>query len=1373
MIYRNAGKKNGAEPRCLMYRIGCFHYEYRMKRTKHSFILHKFEKKSMFCRIIPCLLALLMPLAWTTYASEVSLFRHLSTRNGLPDNNIRCVTMLPDGLVCIQTATALSLYNGATSEIYRYNLSELPYSEYNGMSKLVFDGKENILWCRNQNNVWVFDMDKRVFEYDISDRLESCGLPVGGLAGVFIHSFGDRWFIINDGSIWISPSDGGPVRRKVLPSGMRGPLQVEEYGHKVWILSLNGMLTQYDCLMDEFTMPSRIGAGSVPGASSRFEMEVAGDGTVWIMFDKNLYTFDPETERIIEADFIHLSEYDLLTSIEIDEDGKLWIGTARSGLSVYNQSDGSYESFPYIECINGNKIYPHTDISDIYADDYGGIWVATQTEGLAYGDESIIHLNTINSQTISSGMMRDESVKCILPSDDGGILFGTVKGLMKYDPLHNSVTVPYPELSRELCISLYRDSRSRLWVGTFYDGVFCIDENGIRQFSYPEMGSMEVSYQESTPNKNCVRCIMEDSNGVFWISVYGGVGRLNPDTGEIELMRDKHSGLDKYMIVRDICQLGDDIAMAGGDNGSYLFSLSDGSPIIDVANGSDDHICNQIIKDSRGLVWIAENEGLKVISPDGSSSFVTGKGMTSLAMDKLNNVWAASFNEIYRIRVSEKTGGQYDFSLTGYGEGEGVNVGSFSQNASVATDDGMLYFGGSAGICTANTNSMFLENHDVPPYVFSFQVNGKERKLDNGSIVLKNDESALTMLFTNLNYANPSMSSYRYKLEPLDKEWQEINSQALGQARYTYVPPGQYVFTVMSAYNGTDWNTVPTTIDIVIRPPFLKSTGAYVLYAVLSVALAVLVFLWQLSKVRKRNAERNEREERRRKDELDQMKFRFFTNISHELRTPLSLILLPLEKLIREESDSAKVSRLETMRTNANELLNLVNHLLDFRRIEMGGEKMHLAKGNVGEFVEVSANAFMDAMSKKGITLEVDNALSRSIMAFDSSQMRKIINNLLSNAMKFTKPGGYVNVRLYNDPEDKFCMVVSDTGEGIEKQDMDKIFDRFYRSKLSEGQPGTGIGLSIVKQYVEMHNGSISVRSERGKGTSFTVTFPTDLLPENGSEAGVVDSAARTSQEVPPGDGECRTKLLVVDDNAEFRNYLYEDLSHRYEVFTAEDGKDCMKKIHEVQPDIVICDVMMPNMDGFEVTKAVKTSINTSHIPVILLTARASDDFRLEGYETGADAYLTKPFQMEILEARIRNLIDERQKRIAYFSKTVEVSPKEITITSMDQKLMTRIMECIEKNMDNAGYSVENLSADVGMHRMNLYRKIQSLTNMAPLEFMRTMRLKRAAQIIAGDPNLNVSEVAMMVGFNTTKYFSKYFKEMFGVTPSQYASQNK
>ena len=308
-----------------------------------------------------------------------------------------------------------------------------------------------------------------------------------------------------------------------------------------------------------------------------------------------------------------------------------------------------------------------------------------------------------------------------------------------------------------------------------------------------------------------------------------------------------------------------------------------------------------------------------------------------------------------------------------------------------------------------------------------------------------------------------------------------------------------------------------------------------------------------------------------------------------------------------------------------------------------------------------------------------------------------------------------------------------------------------------------------MKQYAEMHSGSVSVSSEVGKGSTFTLVIPTDLKVEEEVKRQPEEERVENCNEAgTAGDGAGRKQIMVVDDNRDFREYLVGELSSEYEVLSASDGAICLERLKNCDPEVIICDVMMPNMDGFEVTKAIKSNIETSHIPVILLSARTSEDIRLEGYETGADAYLTKPFKLDILQARIRNLIEERRRRIASFSREEEIKPSDVTITTIDQKLMTRIMESIEKNMDNAEYSVEELSSDVGMHRMNLYRKIQSLAGMTPSEFIRTMRLKRAAQLLRDDPNLSVSEVSDMVGFNTQKYFTKYFKEMFGVTPSQF-----
>ncbi|MGN1210057.1 MAG: ATP-binding protein, partial [Candidatus Cryptobacteroides sp.] len=708
--------------------------------------------------------------------------------------------------------------------------------------------------------------------------------------------------------------------------------------------------------------------------------------------------------------------------------------------------------------------------------------------------------------------------------------------------------------------------------------------------------------------------------------------------------------------------------------------------------------------------------------------------------------------------------------------------GAFFQKSVLTIGDGKIYFGGAHGFCEIDPERLYQEKSAHRPIISSIMVEGnalETGKEFNGRIVLKDEiektdrivlkhnESFLTFEFSNVNYQNPQHTSYIFKLENFDKDWNLLTSTSLGKAQYTYLEPGDYRFLVRAANNGTDWGE-SSSIGITIKPPFYKSLAAQIIYAFLAIlAMALSIYIID-RQARKRIRENREMEERKQKEELDQMKFRFFTNISHELRTPLSLIMLPLESVMKEMKDSPVMPKLTTMHNNAEQLLSLVNHLLDFRKLEMGGEKLHLVKGNISEFVASIKESFNDAAQKKGISLTLEDEMLNPIMAFDSTQMQKMVNNLLSNALKFTSEGGYIHMRLSQDDQRRMVLEVSDTGIGIPSEDIKHIFDRFYRSENTELRSGSGIGLSLVKQYAQMHSGSISVTSEVGKGSTFTLVIPTDLnvgVSEKHQPA-IVAEATEEMNACEENAG--KRQIMLVDDNKDFREYIVGELSSEYDVFAAEDGRQCIEMLKTINPEVVICDVMMPNMDGFEVTKAIKNNIETSHIPVILLSARTSEDIRLEGYETGADAYLTKPFKLDILQARIRNLIEERRRRIASFSKDTEISPSEVTITTIDQKLMTRIMESVEKNMDNAEYSVEELSSDVGMHRMNLYRKIQSLAGMTPSEFIRAMRLKRAAQLLKNDPNLTVSEVSDMVGFNTQKYFTKYFKEMFGVPPSQY-----
>lgn len=1051
--------------------------------------------------------------------------------------------------------------------------------------------------------------------------------------------------------------------------------------------------------------------------SSRSMAAVSKDGSLWFLSDKRVVRYSPDNGRVKEIVSIPSSSDDLFTSIAIGASGRVWIGSARSGLR-YVDADGSIVSLPYLETVDGRKVLHHTDISYLYADPHGGLWVATQSEGLLYTHKDILRFRTVNNSTLSSGAMQDQGVKCLAEAPDGDVLVGTVRGLVRYDIASNTVSSPWRELKDELVIGLYVDSSSRIWVGTFYDGLYVIYPSGLlRNYRWPEDGSVDVSYKEGRVNRNCVRSFLESPDGGLWISVYGGVGRFDPQTGEVTLLKDSHPELENLRIVRSLSIAKDGCLVGAGDNGQFKYSVS----------------------------------GDSVVSVSGDNPFLTEAGkLMSRVTDSFGDQWYTTFSRIGHVRQSGE-----DQQITFYGPEYGVNCGAFLENSVLKHSNGLLYFGGATGFVIVDPAMAALPDYGIAPVVSGVEVSDMPRGIRDNVLTAKHNDSDISIVLSNLNYANPTLSVYRYRLEGFDKKWHISSSAPKAVAKYSTLPPGKYTFRVQASNNGLDWSPY-TSLDIEIKPPFWATRLAYLIYLIIIAAAVAGGFIFLYGRQRNKLQQRAREERHRQEKELSEMKLRFFTNISHELRTPLSLILLPLESIMKEkDKDSAEYARLDTMHRNAKSLLDLVNHLLDFRKLELGGEKLHLAKGNFTEFASQVTDSFQSAASEKNITLEFTDQTDNPLMDFDKSMMHKVLNNLLSNALKYTPEGGKVQVRL-SLQEDNLQVEVADNGIGIPAKDQPDIFDRFFRSANASNATGSGIGLSLVKQYVEMHEGTVGVRSKEGEGSTFWFTLPCVDNPEVSSSE---------SREQP--DSSLR-RILVVDDNADFRNYLQSELSPLYAVSLASSGEEALKKIPDVRPDMVVSDVMMPGMSGTELTKEIKENVETSHIPVILLTARTSDDIRTEGYEYGADAYLTKPFMMDMLQARIRNLLEEREKRIRSFSSKADVSPMHVTITTVDQKLMSRITGFLEENMDNTEYSVEQLASDVGMHRMNLYRKIQSLYGMTPSEFIRTMRLKRAAQIITDDPNLNVNEVADMVGFSTPKYFSRYFKELFGVLPSQY-----
>jgi signal transduction histidine kinase/DNA-binding response OmpR family regulator len=626
-----------------------------------------------------------------------------------------------------------------------------------------------------------------------------------------------------------------------------------------------------------------------------------------------------------------------------------------------------------------------------------------------------------------------------------------------------------------------------------------------------------------------------------------------------------------------------------------------------------------------------------------------------------------------------------------------------------------------------------------------------------------------------------------YKLEGLNTDWLPVDTKN-HEIVFNSLNPGHYTLRVKAANRDGVWSEREATLTIIMKPPFWKTKTAFALYAL--VLLMALVITRRLIQQREKVkfALEQERREIQRVHELDMMKVKFFTNVSHEFRTPLTLILTPIERLIKKATDPDQIIQFQLIQRNGKRLMKLVNQLLDFKKLEVHDIKFNPSKGDIVNFTKDTALSFSDLSEKKNIKLEFHSSVDHFETLFDQDKLEKILFNLLSNAFKFTLEEGVVSVRLEliaGDNEQLIQLDVRDTGIGIPQDKLDKIFEPFFQTDLPKSiiNIGSGIGLAITKEFVRIHGGRMTVESEIGKGSCFRVMIPViepasmqeDLLPEE-----VADIAQKNARDGMPSrdpidkvpDKAKKKSLLLVEDNDDFRFYLKDNLKFLYTIHEAKNGVEGWNMILAMQPDLIVSDIMMPEMNGIELCTKIKSDERVSHIPVVLLTARSSEEQRLEGFKTGADDYITKPFNFEVLEARINNLLRRREKSQKTFRNTLEVKSSELQITPLDVKLIENAVKCVEQNISVSDFSVEDLGTELGISRAYVFKKILALTGKTPLEFIRTIRLQHAAQLLEKS-QLSVREIAYKVGFNNPKYFTKYFKEQFNVLPSDYNASKK
>lgn len=1331
------------------------------------------------------------------------VFRDMNITDGLADTEIRSISMLPDNRIVVGTKYVLDVYDGSSFLAYYHDRSK-EYKWTNYKPPKEYYDSENRIWLKNYEYLLLFDLDTNQYLYNIDAILHEFGINKK-LINIFIDDTQNYWFITEDKTVTFY--DITKRESFVITSGdsdftlQHGiPREITQYKNLYWIIYSDGLICCWDYTTKEFTHRDETFLSALDATADnlyiyttdkdRLYMHTTDTGDLWLMLSRGVYFYNKMNKKWTEVCSI-AGHSNFFTCMDLDQNGNVWVGTSASGLRFIDKNTLSVKTLEGILLENGNTVY--NDIFSIFVDDYNGVWIGTLFKGLYYYHPSMrkFDMHRIASADISA---TTEDIWSFLETDDGKILVGAGKGLFSYNPANGSIERIYTKsIGDNICTSLYRDSKNRIWVSTFFNGIFCIDGATVRNYKNSSLGI------NSYPNSNNIRSTIEDKKGNIWSCALGGLCKLDEQSGNVEFLYKKHPQIESFSLLYNIYEVEDGILMVIGDKGVYYYDVNlDSIYIPDGENASNSKFpdyemaYNCYHKDKRSLEWFGTINGLRIWDSEKNKLYILNSSETGLQSniisaileDNDGTLWISTVEGISSISVTEERG-DYSFSCVNFSKIDGLDAGRFNRLSAIKASDGTMYFGGVYGFNSINSQNIMF-NQSKPKAIFtSFSLfNSLISPLQeyNGRIILKQtinrtdkivlnyDENFITLEFAGLNYVNPQRTYFKYKLENFDSNWNEIVTSGSGKVTYTELPSGTYRLVLYTANSDKIWSDQEAEITIEIKPPFWATTTAIIIYIILIILLLIVSFFY-LQRRRKINLIRQQKiDKRRQKEELDQMKYRFFTNVSHEFRTPLTLIITPLEVLLKHERNEELKNKLSLIHNNARNLLLLVNQLLDFRKLEMNGEKLNLHKVDIRDFIQNIYNQFEYTVKEKGIgfILEIE-IVFLLILYIDENKMQKVMSNLLSNALKYTPSGGVigiiVNIAQKNNQE-YLKISVTDTGCGISEKDKDRIFNRFYQVEDDDKaglNVGSGIGLHLSKEYIQLHNGEIYVENLEEGGTVFTLLIPT-TLKGNDRMKDAEDESYNQNQTIAVG-AENKEIILIVEDNTEFRQFLVEQLSSMFRVIDAADGEKGEKLAIQKLPDLIISDLMMPKIDGIQLCKRLKNNIQTSHIPFVLLTARHSDEAKIEGYRAGADSYISKPFSLDVLLTRVKKLIEQQEIRKNLFQKNLEVTPSNITITSLDEEFVHKALLCVENNMNNIDYSVEDLSKDLALSRVHLYRKLQSITGRSPSDFIRSIRLKRAAQLLQKS-QLNISEIAYEVGFNNPKYFTICFKEEFGVTPS-------
>lgn len=1252
---------------------------------------------------------------------------------GLENENIETLFKDRENLIWIGTkGGGLSVLDPKKNTIKSFNPAFSSFSE-NPLRVISINQDQD-------GKIWVGTWSDGVFVLDPTiEKVEEHFAFKQPVLNIIRDRFGNIWFLSGIELVKFDPSEGRLIRfqtGKVHHNLIEDPVR-----NKIWLVGnekTKTVLTSFDFETQQIERKNT-------DFEARYIHSIGLDkqGRLWIgswgdglfISDQNLESFrrvNTSPQGVSEENI----NYSIILSIDFDENGIAWLGTSHGGVLVLYPNKG----FSFTSLASKQNI-SDKNVTSLLISKTGKTYLGTLAEGL-YSDDGDVGFHLENDVFKS---------KIHTLYEQGGFLFvGTGNGL--YVVKNGDFKDAKRYFPNRKITSILLDSKNRLWIGTQQSGLKMTDFS-----SYPSLESWREFEEGSVENfleNNRISKIKEGKSGEIWIGTYSGINRFDEKQNKLLSHRTLLGEGMHNPIVNDLF-LGEHVMYLGTPNGLAELELAGGAITFKRFYDKKDGLINDFI--------------------------------CAIEQDKSGNLWLSTTTSITKF----KSGPQ---NFINFDREDGVLINSFHVGSSFQDQGGKIYFGGSNGMVSFRPD-LISEEFPVPQVVLSkLIVNNQVLQVGdevNGEVILQNSiqntekiildysQNHLSLSFSANDYLGPDNIAYSYRLKGMNEEW--VNLGRLNQISFTGLPWGEYELLIRASRNNQDWSPARSLMIQIQAPPWL-SWYAFVVYALFAAGVFMLFRYISLRQARLRAELQIIQIEKEKEHELNEAKITFFTNISHEFRTPLTLILSPVTELLEQFDFKETVrEKLLLVESNSKRMLRLINQLLDFRKSEHGLLKLNKTYSDFVGFAKEVFISFQNMAAKKQIDYHFESELESFPMEFDRNQMEIVLYNLLSNAFKYTRQNGKVDLRIRCD-HGYLTVIVSDTGIGMTSEESERAFDRFFQAQNNDSNfAGSGIGLAFSKNILDLHGGEIKIQSTKGVGTQVKILFPLEEVRELTDDESKSAELSLDFNHDENFDDENDLNLerarksatiLIADDNEDIRKYLKNLLEVEYYILEAEDGLMALEITTRELPDIIISDVMMPQMDGIKFCEAIKSQINTSHIPVILLTARTSLAYEMEGLKTGADDYITKPFNPGIIKTRISNILENRAKLREYYLNKVRFEPdtQDIHESDIDALFIEKAIKLVNDNLHDENFGIETMVDQLFMSQSTLFRKIKSLTGLSITGFVRSVRLKQAAQIIL-QSNMKLSQVASEVGFNDYKHFKKSFQQQFGCLPSEYKAK--